>query len=197
MNFVARPIFGLIAVTAVLWVLANSFSDFDVAVPADAPALDAEWDPSADVVFSTLLRCLHDVSYVSGSRAIALHAPTGVLNIEHWYRDRCRSMLDDDRFRLFSRAYGVRATAAVRRIVDREAGLVVLAIDDPTVGDADVVAYWRAAAGRAAADLDHFRRTLRAFYEASDADSPAPSEYLDLPPTDLSPELPPAAPPLR
>ena len=168
-----RPIFGILVVSALLWVLSNSMADLGPGVPDDAPGLDARWDGRGDAVFLILVQCLYDISVVTESRAAALHPQAAVPNIEHWYRDRCASMVNAARFRLFSLSYGVRATDVVRRILAREAELVVIGLDDPLLSDTDVVAFWRAAAGRAAVDLDYFRRNLAALY-AGEAEMPVP-----------------------
>ena len=174
--------------------------DSGLDIPGDAPELSASWDGRADVVFSVLVQCLYDISVVTDVRAAALHPQARVPNIEHWYHDRCLTILDAERFRLFSQAYGVRAAGAVRRILVREADLVGLAVDDPFLTEYDVVAFWRAAAGRAALDLEYLRRGLDAVFDGQDempvsVPSPAPSSQDGVAPSSL--ELPGAAEPAR
>ena len=196
----ARPILAIVVVSALLWAFTNSVGDYGSDIPGDAPELSAQWDGRADVVFSVLVQCLYDISVVTDARAAALHPQARVPNIEHWYRDRCLTIVDEERFRLFLQAYGLRAAGAVRRILVREADLVVLAVDDPLLTEHDVVAFWRAAAGRAALDLEYFRRGLDGVFDGLDEmpvldPSPAPPTWDGPAPSSL--ELPGAAEPAR
>ena len=186
----ARPFFSVAVVGALLWALSAGWLGELGTVAERAAVPAAGWDPSADVLFSTLVECLHDVSAVTFQRGSVVHPPSGLPNIEHWYGDRCRALVDAPRFRVFSDAYGLRATGAVRDILDREAELVALALDDPALLEQDVVAYWRAAAGRATADLDYLARSRRSAFESQAAHPLDPEVSAAVPPEEAHAELP-------
>ena len=184
--FYSRPIIGMLVVGALLWVLSRSMPDL-LPEPEEALVDTAQqWDPAADLALVALVQCLHDVASVTVAWAAALHPQAQVPNIEHWYRDRCQGMLDSPTFRTYVAAYGLRASSYARDVLEREAQLVVLAIDDPLVDDTDVVAFWRAAAGRAAVDLEFFGRTLVAvFAGAGDLPvQPLPDSLAEDPPVE-------------
>ena len=178
----SRPLMSIMVVGAVLWVLSGALNRFlPDADDFDSPP-GAVHDPAADGALRTLVQCLMDIEAVTGNRASALHPQAGIPNIEHWYRERCQSMLDGPRFRTYTTSYGVRAASTVRAVLEREARLVRLAVDDPQVSDADIVALWRVAAGRAAVDVQFFGRTLAEVFDGLDSLPDAP--LLDLGPAE-------------
>ena len=163
---VFRPLFAVVLMTVLLYLSSGWFEPLTVADDPDAEPFISLLD---DDVFRMhplveLKGCLRGLTEVTSAQAAQLHADTGRPFIEHWYRRNCRSLLHAPPFERFARSYGARSLGAVITVLDEEEALVATALDEPSVTDEQLVAFWRAGLASALARLEVFEERLAALY---------------------------------